>query len=108
MLEFLLNLWVGDSNSSYRSYKGSFSIVLTLKPRLHVAVNKGGFGRGRNCDDNYVGDLRCQCGRYCMVTRLFLLLSRSTFLNLDVARLVLGVSVSGTFTFINAIQLNNL
>ena len=31
----------------------SFSIVLTLKPRLHVAENKGGFARGRNCDDNY-------------------------------------------------------
>lgn len=43
-----------------------------------------------------------------MVTRLFLLLSRSTFLNLDVARLVLGVSVSGTFTVMNAIQFNNL
>ena len=104
---------MGDSNSSYRSYKGSFSIVLTLKPRLHVAGNRGGFGRGRNCDNSYlsfyyVGDLRCQCGRYCMVTRLFLLLSRSTFLNLDVARLVLGVSVSGTFTVINAIQFNNL
>ena len=29
-------------------------------------------------------------------------------LNLDVARLVLGVSVSETFTFMNAIQFNNL
>ena len=104
---------MGDSNSSYRSYKGSFSIVLTLKSRLHVAGNKGGFGRGRNSDSSYlcfynVGDLCCQCGRYCMVTRLFLLLSRSTFLNLDVARLVLGVSVSETFTFMNAIQFNDL
>ena len=50
------------SNSSYRSYqrfehineaKGSFSIVLTQKPSLHVAVNKGGFARGRNCNNSY-------------------------------------------------------
>ena len=33
--------------------KGSFSIVLTHKPRLHVAVNKGGLARGRNCDGSY-------------------------------------------------------
>ena len=32
--------------------KGSFSIVLTLKPRLHGAVNKGGFARGRNYDNS--------------------------------------------------------
>ena len=31
----------------------SFSIVLTLKPHLHVAVDKGGFARGRNCDNGY-------------------------------------------------------
>jgi len=51
-----------EFNSSYCSYqrvqhinepKGSFSIVLTLKPRLHVAVNKGGFAPGRNCDNSY-------------------------------------------------------
>ena len=51
-----------DLNSSYRSYqrfehineaKGKFFFVLTLKPRLHVAVNKGGFARGRNCDSIY-------------------------------------------------------
>ena len=44
-----------DDNSSYRSYQrfehankatGSFSIVLTHKPRLHVTVNKGGFAGG--------------------------------------------------------------
>ena len=46
-------------NSSYRGYqrsieaKGSFSIVLTHKPRLHVAVNKGGFARGSNFDNSY-------------------------------------------------------
>ena len=32
---------------------GSFSIVLTHKPRLHIAVNKGGLARGRNCDNSY-------------------------------------------------------
>ena len=30
----------------------SFSIVLIHKPRLHVAVNKGGPARGRNCDNS--------------------------------------------------------
>ena len=33
--------------------KGWFSIVLTHKPRLHVAVNKGGFAYGRNFDKGY-------------------------------------------------------
>ena len=52
-------------NSSYRSYqrfqhineaKGAFptfSIELTLDPRLHIVVNKGGFARGRNCFNSY-------------------------------------------------------
>ena len=26
---------------------------MTLKPRLHAAVNKGGSARGRNCDNSY-------------------------------------------------------
>ena len=34
--------------------KGLFSIVLTPKPRLHVAVNKGSLARGRNCDNSYL------------------------------------------------------
>ena len=59
---YLVQNSIFNDNSSYRSYqrfkhineaKGSFSIVLTLKPRLHVAVNKGGFARGRNCDNSY-------------------------------------------------------
>ena len=33
-----------------------FSIVFTHKPRLHVAVNKGGFARGRNFDNSYWED----------------------------------------------------
>ena len=33
-----------------------FSIVFTHKPRLHVAVNKGRFARGRNCDNSYWED----------------------------------------------------
>ena len=28
-------------------------IVLTFKPRLHIAVNKGGFARLRNDDNSY-------------------------------------------------------
>ena len=34
--------------------KGSFSIVLTHTLRLHADVNKGGFARGRNCDNSYL------------------------------------------------------
>ena len=33
--------------------RGSFSILLTHKPCLHVAVNKEGFVRGHNCDNSY-------------------------------------------------------
>ena len=55
--------WISHTpDNSYRSYqrfylineaKGSFFMVLTLKPHLHVAVNKGGFAYGRNCDNTY-------------------------------------------------------
>ena len=38
---------------SLNEAKGSFSIVLAHKPRLHVVVNKGGLARGRNCDKSY-------------------------------------------------------
>ena len=38
-----------DTNEANRS----FSIVLTYKPRLHVAVNNRGFARERNCDNSY-------------------------------------------------------
>ena len=37
--------------------KGSF------KPRLHVAVNKGGLPRGRNCDNSYL--LMTVCSKRC-------------------------------------------
>ena len=41
--------------------KGSFSIVLTPKPRLHVAVNKAGLARGRNFDKSYRGGKNGVC-----------------------------------------------
>ena len=49
-------------NNSYRSYqrfgmqtrrKGQFCIVLTLKSRLCVALNKGIFDSGRNSNNSY-------------------------------------------------------
>ena len=49
-------------NGSHRSYrrfkhineaKESFLIVLTHKPRLHVAANKGSLARGFNCANGY-------------------------------------------------------
>ena len=41
-------------NQSEFPPKGSFSIVFTPQPRLHVAVNKGGLACGRkDCDNSY-------------------------------------------------------
>ena len=47
------SLWERDCAFNTNETKGSFSIVLTNKPRLHVAVNEGGLARGRNCNNSY-------------------------------------------------------
>ena len=63
----VLNLLFCLANSSYRSYqrfdvqtrrKGQFCIVLTLSPRLCVALNKGIFDSGLNSNKSYFNLLK--------------------------------------------------
>ena len=60
--------------------KGSFSIGLTHKLRLHVAVNKRGLARGRNCDNSYFVPAKAPNGLFSRFLIFFAVFSCKYFL----------------------------